>query len=332
MMHTVRVGTVTRLWWDSPGFCGTASSGGGVIFVGPSVAYRAPSGLVTAGLTSAQMANAVVTSATRDTLTLSAPPSGSGAALGMGDAWLYTVAQGAIPVRVASISGTTVRLADRLPYDAIITGDSRLQSARWFHDVGPGAPVDAVTRTASGDAPVPYTISWGTVAPGGTTGFEGATIEGLLSVVRQPWLTGLTTAALRQLYPEVQGLPMVGEAGLGAAIKRTGEAMRLRVRGDVRERGMPGYAWEDDLSGASFLVAHATMAMASLIDATQADRAERLRAEGESLYAQALRSAWADLNRDGVVDAGESPGLTGAMLASDALASITEHNPWAVRR
>jgi len=326
MDRVVRVGATTRLWWQAPGYSGLALPAGNIFYAPPGITYRAPSGVVSASLAPAQTSGATVTAATRDVLTLSAPLTTMAGTLDLGDAWLYTVAGGALPVRIASVSGATVRLVDRLPYDPIITADSRLQSGLWYHDVGPGSPVDVVTRDASGDMPVPYTIGWGAASPG-AVGVDVAGIEGLLSVVRQPFATGLTSAGLLARWPELRGFAQVGSSALGPAIMRTHEALALRVRQDVRERG--SYAWEDDLSGSTFAPAHAALAAASLLDAVAPERAALLREQSEPLYTQALASAWHDANRNGVVDPGESPGLTGTLLAGDQLASVSGRNPWA---
>jgi len=140
--------------------------------------------------------------------------------------------------------------------------------------------------------------------------------EGVLHVVRQPFATGLTTASLRLRYPEVTGLAAVGSVGFEAAIFRTHEELALRVRADVREAGFPGYGWETDVNGGPFIAYHAKVALAAALDSVAPDRSALLRESAEDQYRQAIATAWADRTRDGIVTAGESPGLVGGATAA----------------
>lgn len=318
-----------RLWWAAPGYVMQAMPANGV----PSgevvsATWRAPSATVVTPLTAA-WPTLTVTAATRDTLTAAAISGPMRGALPFGAAMLYTQGSGVIPVRIVSVDGTAIKLADRLPVGVTVTAASRLQSALWWVDLVSADVVADVTRGAgTGDRPIPYSVSWDVLTPApGSGGGGGITpqvirTEGVLSVVRQPFDTGLTPDGLARYYPEVARMAQAASASTEAAIARTAAEMALRVRGDVREARGAYYA-EDDVSGPALEMAHAAAAAAALVESVAPDRAAALTERAEVLYRQGLAAAWLDLNRDGVVDAGEVPGVPGLTTSAQRFPAVS---------
>jgi hypothetical protein len=320
-----------RLWWRSPGFVGTVGGDGLPGGEAASVTYRPPAGDVVSALTPAWTTMTVTGSASRGTLTATATVDVLSATLPFGDAWLYTARGGVVPVRVGTVTLSagvyTITLVDRLKYDMAAGAESRLQAQLWYVDETAAGVVGSVTRSTAGDFPIPYTIGWPVLQPASPAGGGGVTpstqrVEGTLSVVRQPFTTGLSSDDVRALYPELGRLSQSGSAGIEAAIYAEHRAMALRVSAAVREAGASPYTWADDVEGAAFQLAHAAMVAARLVESTNPERAERYAAQSGLYFRQALALAWTDLNRDGVVDEGESPGLVGITTAAKALPSV----------
>lgn len=308
---TARVAAITRLWWAADARVPVSGS----LEVAPVVAFRVPTGTVSATLVPQFTSAAVSAAPTRDTLTLAAPVTGAQATFALGEAHIISPAMGAIPVRVASISGAAVQLVERLPYALPDAASCILQSALWHTDVGVGSPVATETRTATiTDLPVTYRVTWTYASPTGSS--VVVVDEGILNVVRQPFETGLTTAQVRARWPELGSMQSVGSVGFEAIILRTLEALRLRVRAAVREAMTPGYGWETDINAAPFLPFHAAEVAASCLDSVSPDRAAAIREQSVRLFTDAMQTAWLDKNRDGVVDLGETPALIGGATAA----------------
>lgn len=325
MQKVCRLGSATRLWFASPGVIATANN----LPVFPEATFTKADGSGVQVSLSPQFADlAVASSPSRDRLTLTGAFSGAAPTLGWGDAYIYTDGSGTIPVRIASVSGSTVQLVDRLPYGLV--GGGILQSALWSTVEGPGTPLDEVTRRPDGDFPVIVTVEW--AMRNAALGSVVETTRGTLSVVRQPFGTGLTTGELRRLYPELGAMQAQGSAGFEGAILRTSGELALRVRADVREAGAPGYTWEDDIDGSPFMAAHAAMAAVAVLEPTDPDSAARVAARVDKLYLSALRSSWLDRNRSGTVQAGESPGLIAAATGAQQAPSVMPYDPAAVWR
>ena len=324
---TIRVGG-GRLWWRSPGLIATATSNGALGGESAAVTYRPTTGDETTALALAWATLTPTSQPARDRIVVDEVTEAISGVAPFGDAWLYTRRDGVIPIRIARIEGTTLYLADRLKRDLTIDANAVIQSALWYADEDTAAVVGSVTRTTSGDFPIPYTIPWGVLQP--ANGSDGAfgidpnvqRLEGTLSVVRQPFNTGLSSDGVRARFPELGRLSQAGSAGLEAAIYAEHEALRLRVGAAVREAGAPGYTWPDDVEAAPFVECHAAMVAARLIESVNPAQAERYAQRAAVYFEQALAIAWTDLNRDGVVDAGESPGLVGFATASQAVPSV----------
>lgn len=312
MSKVARVGSATRFWFAAPG----VPSATGLLTDWPEVTFSLADGVSSSSQSaSPQFAEqAVASSPDRQTLTLAGAFAGPAATLAWGDAFVWSPAAGTLPVRIASISGTEVKLVDRLPINLPTVSGTALHSALWYVDEGPGLPLADVTRGAQGDMPTRIDVVWSLRNAAGAKTLHRE--RGELSVVRQPFLTGLTTAALRRMYPELGGLGAVGEAGFEGAILRSHVALALRVRADVREAGCPGYTWEDDVSAAPFLAAHAAWAAAAVAESVAPERSKAYQDSGWPLYRSALASTLLDLNRSGTVQPGESPGLIGAATAA----------------
>ena len=328
---TVRTGG-GRLWWAAPGYV-VQSLGNNGVPSGEAVSatWRPTAGPVVTPLALAWPTR-TVTALSRDTITVASATGPMQGALPFGAALLYTQGAGVVPVRVVAVDGTTIRLADRLPPGLVVSAAARLQSALWWADVTDADVVGAVTRTAgAGDRPVPYSVTWDVLTPapgsgvGNTITPQAIRTEGVLSVVRQPFGTGLTPDALARYYPEVARMAQAGGASTEAAIARTAAEMALRVRGDVREARGSYYA-EDDVSGPALEMAHAAAAAAALVESVAPDRAAALVERYETLYRQGLAAAWLDFNRDGVVDADEVPGAPGLTTSAQRFPVVSLGN------
>lgn len=327
----VRVGG-GRLWWRSPSFVGGVDANGTPTAASASAQYRTTvAGTITTSLAPAWATLTVTGQHSRGQLTVDLPSDAMAGTLPWGDAWLYTAHNGIIPVRIGAVvdhgQHYDITLTDRLKYDLDLNGGARLQSQLWYADETTAAVVGTVTRTATANAPIPYTIEWGVLEPANPAGAGAISstarrVEGLLSVVRQPFDTGLSSDGVRARYPELARLSQAGSAGLEAAIFAEGQALALMVTGAVREAGASPYTFADDVSGSAFTEAHAAMVAARLVESTRPEQADRYRERADSLFRQGLAVAWADLNRDGVVDAGESPALIGFATASKGLPAV----------
>lgn len=334
---TVRLGG-GRLWWRAPNYIGTAAADGALSGESASVVYRPTSGDVTSTLTPAWATLTVQAQPARDELTVTPTADAAIGVLPYGDAWLWTPHGGALPVRVqrAADGGATlsVYLADRLPVDLDVSANARLQSALWYVDESTATVVDTVTRSSAGDYPIPYTIDWQQLQPANPAGAGAITaagyrVEGTLSVVRQPFATGVATADVYARFPELARMAAAGSAGLEAAVYAEHEALRLAVDAAVRQAGASPYTWADDVSAAPFAPCHATMVAARVVDTVDPERAQRLRAQAEVLFSQALTVAWVDRDRDGVVDEGETPALIGFSTSSSVLpSSVADTTDW----
>ena len=308
----IRAGSPVRLWFAAPG----AVSVTGPLLDYPWLDMVPQRGLAPGeglSLTEAFPPQAVASSPSRDRLTLSSAFAGQPATLTWGDAFVWSPLAGCLPVRVASVSGTDVRLVEAMQYPLPTAEGTTLLPALWYADLANEQLLDEVTRVTEGDFPVLLTVTWSLRGANGTK--VESVQRGELSVVKQPFETDLTTGSLRSLYPELGGLAQVGEAGLAAAVKRSHMALSLRVGSDVLESGAPGATWEDDISATHFLASHAAYAAAEVVQSISPDRAVAYREQGDALYRAALSKAWFDRNRSGTVDAGESPGLLGMATA-----------------
>lgn len=330
LSKVARVGSTTRFWFAAPGVV----SADGLLTDWPEVSFTLANGSSTSQSATPQFAEqALASSPDRGHLRLAAAFTGAAPTRAWGDAFVWSPVVGTLPVRIASIDGDLVELVDRLPCILPAAAGTVLQSALWYVDEGPGLPLAEVTRGATGDLPTRIDVLWSLRNAAGEKTVHRE--RGELSVVRQPFATGLTTATLRRFYPDLGGLGAVGEAGFEGAILRSHVALALRVRADVREAGCPGYTWEDDVSGAPFLAAHAAWAAAAVAESSAPERAKAYQESGWPLYRSALASTLLDLDRSGTVQPGESPGLVGASTAAKMAPSRVDYGApawWVGRR
>lgn len=330
LIKTLRVGG-GRVWWRSPSYVGGVTDAGVPNTESASVVWRPTAGDQTTALTPAWSTLTITGQHSRGQLTVDLPSDAMAGALPWGDAWLYTAHNGVIPVRIGAVVDHgphyDVTLVDRLKYDLDLNGGARLQSQLWYADETTAAVVSTATRTASGNAPIPYSIAWGVLEPANPAGAGAITaavrrIEGRLNVVRQQFDTGLTSDGVRARYPELARMSQAGGAGLEAAIYAEGQALELMVTSAVREAGASPYTFADDVSGDAFTEAHAAMVAARVVESTRPEQADRYRQRADVFFQQGLAVAWADLNRDGVVDSGEDPALIGFATSSKGLPSV----------
>lgn len=231
-----------------------------------------------------------------------------------GAAFLVTPAGGVFPVRVAEVVSTSsIRLADPLPRTVDPTDGSIQWATYWttFSNAN-------VTSTARRD--VTWTVQYRPLFAGSADGEASTeTDSGRVVVADRPFSTGLTDARLRAAYPDL-GSTTPGRDNSRADIIMAAEAeLLLELLPHIRPRGL----WPDDISGNAFRPAHAALAAAMIVERAEPDRADKLRARAIKLIEMGIQATWADLDADGILDAGEE-GLNsgGVKLRSDSFSSL----------
>ncbi|MCA9547442.1 MAG: hypothetical protein KC613_23725 [Myxococcales bacterium] len=297
--RTIRQGATHRWWARTPG----------PVTATPELVFHLPTGDHAPGLTQALPPVTITAQPTRDTLTASgtlSAPAGLQHAYGL--AWLVVPGSGAVSVKVAEVDGTTIRLAERLPFNLDFTeGNGTLSGALWYCDLTAANVTAAATRTeALGDRPVPWTMTY-TVQAGADLPTEPGREAGTVNVARQPFDTGLTHDGLVTAYPELVGNTPPGFSSLAPYIERALRRLAKRVRQALQAKTLPGGAHPDDIDGGPLYDAHAALAASFAVGRDEPERAAALLAEFEAEFELGMDSVWLDADRDGVVDAGESP-------------------------
>lgn len=246
-------------------------------------------------------------------LTLAAVLEGAERAAGprWGAAWLVTPSDGAFPVRVSGISTaagvTTVSLADPLPRRPAGPAGT-LQWATWTTTIGP-----AVTATARRD--ILWTVTWQPLHAGAAAGAETeGTDEGRIIVCRRPFSTGLTSLGLSRAFTDLGQTTGARDSCREEAIAAALDELELDLAPHLGPRGL----YPDDIDGHHLRLAHATLAAARIVSRTSPKRGEQLRAEYAAQLDKGLRAVWVDLDRDGVVDAGEDAVAPSGPVALEA--------------
>lgn len=248
------------------------------------------------------VAPATVTAISTDKkrLTLSAPLVGADRAAGprWGAAWLVTPSDGAFPVRVSGISTaagvTTVALADPLPRRPAGAASS-LQWAIWTTIFGP-----EVTAAAARD--IVWSVTWQPVHAGGAASAETEGCdEGRIIICRRPFSTGLTSLGLGRVFTDLGQTTAARDNGRQEAIAAALDEIEIDLAPHLGPRGL----YPDDIDGHHLRLAHAHLAAAVLVARSAPKRADQLRAQYAALLEKGLRAVWVDLDRDGIVDAGE---------------------------
>lgn len=292
----------------------------GVVASDPTLTVSWPAGSQAYTLALARESDTVTAiSADRRTLSVTWGASGSPTVLASPDepaaAQLVGVGVVDTPVRVVrtaqnSSSGTgTVDLADPLPHPVLVSS----LVLHWHERsvVISSAHVPAVT-TDGVRWSVPYTASLG-----GITVAYGRDM-GVLRVVAMPFATGLTDARLLGLLPDLRTRP-TGQSSWASQREAALDDLVVRIRSRIAPR------IEDVLPGRDYELPHAYLTGALIAEAQgRADAADRLRALAEEDIARRLALVdWMDLDRDGVVDAGETDTGASGSLASGIGSTLT---------
>lgn len=286
----------------------------GVVSSDPTLTISWPAGVQTYTLALARESDTVTAiSADRRTLTVTWGSSGSPTVLASPDepaaAQLVGVGVVDVPVRVVRVvtaasnglSGT-VDLADPLPHPILVSS-----LALHWHERSAlvnSAHVPAVT-TDGVRWSVPYTASLG-----GVSVAYGRDM-GVLRVVAMPFATGLTDARLLGLLPDLRARP-TGQSSWASQREAALDDLVVRIRSRIAPR------IEDVLPGRDYELPHAYLTGALIAEAQgRADAADRLRVLADEDIARRLALVdWMDLDRDGVVDAGETDtGASGSLAA-----------------
>ena len=289
-----RVGTSPRFVWQAPEPVSSE----------PSLVVHLTAGDVAAALTVVLAPLTVVgVGDDRRSLAITAVADAAGVQGRYGVGWLLTDADGAFPVRVTRINGTTAYVADALPRDVYLSaGDpGSLQFSTWTAAM-PACVTTSLARNVSWD--VVYASSYGTHAPA----LADARDFGLLHIVNQPFNTGLTHATLVHHVATYGEMVPRQQQDWSPQIRLAEEDLVLDIRQEVMGRG----ATEDDIPVAAQLrPAHINYTLARILDGVDGDQADRMRAMGVEQMRKALRLIWVDDNNDGVPDDGEVQQVTG---------------------
>ncbi|MCB9553520.1 MAG: hypothetical protein H6705_16885 [Myxococcales bacterium] len=291
----IRAGTTGLFAWDAPE--PVAASPAPTLVV--RIAGEAADGIADlAPVVAPASVSAVSTDLKRLTLSAELEDADRAAGERWGTAWFVTSSDGAFPVRVAGIATvagvTTVSLADPLPRRPASASGS-LQWARWTTVLDEG-----VTGTPRRD--VTWVITWRPLHAGAAAGdATEETAEGRLIIARAPFATGLTAQRLGAIYPDLAQTVAGRDNSRAAAIDAALAELELDLAPDLAARGL----WPDDIDGTHLHLAHATLTAAVVVEKAEPKRAERLRKLYDAQRQKGLRQIWADLDRDGLVDAGE---------------------------
>lgn len=219
---------------------------------------------------------------------------------GWGSAWIVAPGGGAFPVRVVGITpssggAATVVLADPLPR-TVVVGGSSIQWASWFTTFS-GADV-----TAEASRSITWTVEYEPIHAGAAASEETERAStGRLIVVAKTFDTGLTPEEFGRQFPTLAQTVASRDNGRTGIIDAARHELELHLLPHARGRGL----YVDDLDGGAFLLAHAHLVAAAILDGSDPTRAEALRTRAAVLRDLALRAVWADLDADGVIDPGE---------------------------
>ena len=283
----LRQGASTTWWWRSPvPVDTTAVIANFRLTAGTQAVALAPP---TADLTVSAV------DGSRRVLTITAPAAAPSGPEGIrGEAWLETPADGVLAVQVVQVTATAVTLAEPLPHNVGFASNGTLRFA-WL-----GGTVTVGDVTAAVERTVPVHVTYQERFGADVTGIPNQD-ELTISVVRQPFRTGVSPADVSALMPSVGArVPQRGQ-DFRPQIEWVGEMLEARVHADLAARSLT----EDDIDGSRLRSCHAAWSVSCILEDINTDGADRWRLRADEAYDAAMRGLWVDLNRDGVVDAGE---------------------------
>lgn len=223
----------------------------------------------------------------------------------LGYAWLRSDRSGVLLVKIQEIAGTMVTLAEPLPYSVDASGTCTLESALWYVALT-SAETGTPTQTTAGNRPLQWSVVWNARSGSGAPA-EPRRVQGLLSVVRAPFSTGLDPVTLALRYPEVRTAIPGGFDSLWPYIIAAEAEVALAVRQHLLSLpGLAGMGTEHDCDGSPLLEAHAALAAARMWEGSNATRGALLRDQAKGLMRAGLALVYVDVNRDGLVDGAEA--------------------------
>lgn len=272
----VSIGSTAPFLWAAPAPVDDASP--------PTVTFRRAGVSVDVEL-AAVHAEVSVDSIARDRITLTladAVADADGVASGpLGLVWLLCADGTGVEARLSRISDTVAVLTK--PLAANLTPAS-IQWAVWS-----GAMPAAVVASA---ADVAWSVAW-TARRGANAPAEERPTAGIMRVQKHPFVTSLTSEALRDLHPWLQQPSREAWGFEGTIAAALDELEQF-----VEARGLIAVS-----NAEHFVLVHADMVALRL--AKDADRRAELRTDIDRRFDLAISRAWQDANADGVVDAGE---------------------------
>ncbi len=267
-----------------------------------SVNYRGVD-LVASAASSAFGAAPTVNAIGADRQTLTMTISAAGLAGMVGDrggivARLVGAAYGSIPVKVADISGTSIRLADRLPTNPTVDADVDTLELRGWSATLTTVAVTAIARRN-------VRVLWEYTADlGADYGNEVHRFRELLHVVPHPFAIDLHQEHVFDLAPSyARWIPQRQQSWVRQIL-----AAERRIVLWLRQNGYE----EDQLNGGDFIDAAAHMAVSLILrgrvnaGASLTEAADAAEAKALELFTRTLDNVqWHDANNDGGADEGE---------------------------
>lgn len=250
-----------------------------------------------------------------------------------GEAVLRTANDGLYHVQIDRLTASAAYLSEPLPEAVIITVDAPASLVwKWFTAAVPGAVTASETGTAAVDWWVTYTADRGAAV--GT--LANQRLQGTLAVVSQLFATGVGDEALTYWFGHLVPRPPTDAKSWGGAIEAARMQLVARIRSKLN-RSATGRR-EDDLNGADFAQAHATWALALILQSARRpedlELARDLQATAHQLVDQTLDAVtWQDTDGDGIGAHGQ-PASKGSLLVGGVFTDLTAqpNNPFDYRR
>jgi len=243
-----------------------------------------------------------ITGTSSDRRTLTAPAVTAAGARGaqgrFGNAWVVSDSDGAMECKIVRVIDGEITLAEPLP--RAIVGDGKIQWATWYANLS-GSTVGAVAAR-NVEWSVDYPALYGLDLPN-----QEERSTGLLSIVRRPFDTGVTTETVLDLFADLSDLVPRRAQGFKGPVKAAEEQMVARLRSLLLERGL----YEDDVPGSSMRLSHTLLAAAFITEDSNPERSLSLREQAAAQMDEELRRVCLD-EEDGAAEQADEA-ITGSI-------------------
>lgn len=240
-----------------------------------------------------------------------------------GEWFLDSAGFGQFPVKVAhyDLTRSAFILSEPLPHHMSDSADGTLIHNHWSANIPAGALGNEIDRAGY------FEIEWATDfdLSGDNIPGETRTERGRLRLVRHPFETGLNSAGLKTLVPQLAATEPPGSNGWQPLVDL------IDIMGEVESR-LPAGSFADQTLGEQWRRAHALLAAAHIAEVGYAPNVEpeRLREMADAeLDRQTRRVHWFDKDSDNAVDAGEADVSIGhagtGLTVSSASAALKDY-------